>query len=132
MYLNLCLTMWVKLCQNTTFYLTNTISLRDRLIYFVKISHESIIITISNWKLIITMPLYVESDFRWNFMCKFKESVKWKRNKIYCRKKFEWNLIAFLLSVFFVDNNILFSFLYRCQSMQTVQPTGLNHTRTKL
>lgn len=100
--------MWVKLCQNTTFYLTNTISLRDRLIYFVKISHESIIITISNWKLIITMPLYVESDFRWDFMCKFKESVKWKRNKFYCRKKFEWNLIAFLLSVFFVDNNILF------------------------
>lgn len=77
------------------------------------------------------MPLYVESDFRWKFMCKFMESVKGKRNKLYCRKKIGRKLIAFLL-VFFVDNNIVFLFLYRCQLMQTVQPTGLNHTRIKL
>lgn len=55
------------------------------------------------------MPLYVESDFRWKFMCKFMESVKGKRNKLYCRKKIGRKLIAFLL-VFFVDNNIVFFF----------------------
>lgn len=93
------------------FYFINIIFFCDWLIYFVKISYESIIIMVLNWKFIIIMLLYVESDFWWDFMCKFKELVKWKRNKFYCRKKFEWNLIVFLLSVFFVDNNILFLFL---------------------